>query len=313
MRDSMQMDPTLAGRLAVTGGVASRAELLELGISRQAVDRAITAGDLVRTGRGALVSGEVWRQAAQWDRHALRAASAMRVLGGELALSHHSALSVLGLPVYAVDERVHLVRTDDRPGKSSGPWVRHPGVSATWVHEVDGMRVVLASLASLQVADCFGVEAGLVSADAALRAGATCEDLQRALSEGRFGRGVGAARTVTQLADPRMESAGESRSRWVMKVGGLPEPEPQVVIRGRSGRTARVDFLFREHRTIVEFDGMLKYETPHDLRAEKRREDWLRELGYEVVRLTWTDLSHPERVSRLILAAFERAARLRAS
>ncbi|MGB3827687.1 MAG: type IV toxin-antitoxin system AbiEi family antitoxin domain-containing protein [Ornithinimicrobium sp.] len=305
------MDPTVAGRLAVTGGVASRAELLELGISRQAVDRAITAGELVRTGRGALVCGEVWRQSAQWDRHALRARSAMRVLGGDLALSHHSALSVLGLPVYAVDERVHLVRTDERPGRSSGNWVRHPRVSARWVHEVDGMQVVLAALASLQAADCFGVEAGLVSADAALRAGATREDLQQALSQGRFGRGVAAARTVTQLADPRMESAGESRARWGMRVGGLPVPEPQVTIRGDGGFVARVDFLFREQRTIVEFDGMLKYQGPQDVQAEKRREDQLRQFGYEVVRLTWRDLDSTTRIRCLILAAFERSARLR--
>ncbi len=238
----------------------------------------------------------------------------MRVLRAEpVALSHHSALSVLGVPVYAVDERVHFVRTDARPGRACGPWVRHPAVPADFCIDVNGVRAVASGLASLQVADAFGVEAGLVSADAALRMGARTADLADALEGGRFGRGVASARTVAEMADGRMESAGESRTRWLLRVCGLPTPEPQVVIRGLSGRTARVDFLFREQRTIVEFDGMIKYETPDDLRAEKRREDWLRELGYEVVRLTWADLSHPERASRLILAAFERAARLQAS
>ncbi len=98
-----------------------------------------------------------------------------------------------------------------------------------------------------------------------------------------------------------------------MHVCGLPEPEPQVNIRARSGRSARVDFRFHQQRTIVEFDGMLKYRSEGDLRAEKQREDWLRELGYEVVRLTWADLAKPERVASLILAAFARSARFRAS
>ncbi|MGC1208757.1 MAG: DUF559 domain-containing protein [Ornithinimicrobium sp.] len=308
------MNPTLAGVLSAHSGVASRADFLGVGLSRQRVDRAIAQGDLVRTGRSALVSGDLWRQAAPWERHALRSRSAMRVLRTEpVALSHHSALSVLGVPVYAVDERVHFVRTDGRPPRTCGPWVRHPTVPGEFLIRRDGMRTVAASLASLQVADVFGVEAGLVSADAALRAGGTKVDLADALEGGRFGRGIAAARTVAEMADGRMESAGESRTRWLLRVCGLPSSQPQAVIRGRSGRTARVDFLFREQRTIVEFDGMLKYDNVQALRDEKQREDWLRELGYEVVRLTWADLANPGRVHSLVLAAFERAARLRVS
>lgn len=52
----------------------------------------------------------------------------------------------------------------------------------------------------------------------------------------------------------------------------------------------------------------VKYSSPEDLRAEKAREDRLREVGYEVVRLTWADLDHPERVRAKILAAFARSA-----
>ncbi len=59
-----------------------------------------------------------------------------------------------------------------------------------------------------------------------------------------------------------------------------------------------MDFLFRDQRTIVEFDGLAKFRTPEDLRAEKLGEDRLRSLGFEVVRLTWADLARPvERTS----------------
>ena len=72
----------------------------------------------------------------------------------------------------------------------------------------------------------------------------------------------------------------------------------------------RVDLLV-EGRVIVEFDGMVKYEGADGraaLAAEKRREDRLRALGFEVVRLTWADLDHPEVVDRLVRAALDRAA-----
>jgi hypothetical protein len=43
------------------------------------------------------------------------------------------------------------------------------------------------------------------------------------------------------------------------------------------------------------------------LAVEKAREDRLRALGYEFVRLTWTDLSRPAKVDRLLRLAIARA------
>jgi very-short-patch-repair endonuclease len=75
-------------------------------------------------------------------------------------------------------------------------------------------------------------------------------------------------------------------------------------------RVARVDFLFRKQRTVVEADGRIKYDAPAVLWNEKLREDWLRDMGLEVVRATWADgddrgASLVARVGR----AFERSAR----
>ena len=73
---------------------------------------------------------------------------------------------------------------------------------------------------------------------------------------------------------------------------------------------ARVDHLVGE-RVVVEFDGLVKYagaEGRGALAAEKAREDLLRSLGYEVVRLTGADLDRPQRVDAMVRAALERAA-----
>jgi very-short-patch-repair endonuclease len=80
----------------------------------------------------------------------------------------------------------------------------------------------------------------------------------------------------------------------------------------RAGREiARADFLVGE-RVVVEFDGRAKYgmdgrRPEHDLWAEKRREDRIRELGYIVVRVVWADLDRPDEVVARVLAALRQA------
>ena len=84
-----------------------------------------------------------------------------------------------------------------------------------------------------------------------------------------------------------------------------------------SGRfVARVDFGWEEQRTVGEFDGKAKYgellkpgQTSRDaMLAEKRREDLLRDLGWQVVRWTWADLYHPGVIRNRVLRAFARTA-----
>ena len=61
---------------------------------------------------------------------------------------------------------------------------------------------------------------------------------------------------------------------------------------------------------IGEADGLGKYDAPHVLRAEKLREDRLRDAGFEVVRCTWAEALHePERLAVRVRAAFHRSAR----
>jgi hypothetical protein len=301
------MDPRITLRLSAHGGVTSVTELLELGVSRHVVDHAVRQGSLVRLRRNVVADPAVWRAAAPWERHALRARGTARAWRrADFALSHHSALAVLALPFHGVDDRVHLARQREGSGRSGAATQIHASVPPAFVTAVDDVPVVRPALACLQVAALFGVEAGLVSADGVLRADPRA-DLVAALAVSRLGNGVHRAATVVLHADGRSESAGESRTRWLMHALALPVPELQAEIGTPDGWSARVDFLFRDQRVVVEFDGMVKYLTSEDLRREKVREDRLRELGYEVVRITWADLTRPETVKARILAAFARA------
>lgn len=291
-------------------------ELVAAGISRHAVDRAVGNGHLVRLRKNVVADAAAWRALAPSGRHATRARAIYLGLPQDarehLALSHHSSLALQGLPLFGVDDRVHLARTDGGRGRSNGIVQVHAPVPAAFVKR-GGLPLVEAGLACLQVADAFGTESGLVCADAALRAGTTTtQRLAEALRQGRFGRGRPGAVRVARFADGASESPGESRTRWVMFLAGLPAPALQEWIADERGiAVARVDFLFREHGTIVEFDGMVKYgqaDGREALAREKQREDRLRDLGYEVVRLIWEELADPELVRRKILAAFARHA-----
>ena len=230
---------------------------------------------------------------------------------GRLALSHHSALAVHGVSVHAVDELVHMCRLDGQRGHRSGPLVVHGSVDPEHVTSVEGLRTVSPALACLQVAADFGPEAGLVAADSLLRLKlSTGDELATLVRHPQLRAGSSAVRLVVRLADGRRESAGESRTAWLSHQLGLRPLVPQVVITEEDGSfVARVDFVIEGTKVVVEFDGMLKYTEPGVLVAEKKREDRLRRLGYEVVRVTWEDLGRPDVVRTRLLAALARDAR----
>ncbi len=262
--------------LAAQGGVASVGQLGHLGVSRQTVDRLVRRGELVRLRRDVIIDAQVWSEAAEWEKHALRARAVMHSLNPNadqsLALSHHSALAVHGLSVFGGDDRVHLVRTDAQRGRSDAVVQVHAPIGPSCVRIVGGLATVLPELAALQMAGSFGACAGLVAADSALHVGVCSEeDLACAAHNHNFGPGIKAVRLVAAIADARIESAGESRARWVMRSCGFPDPVPQALIRTGFGFAARVDFLFPAQWTVVEFDGLLKYQTAKDLQQEKVR------------------------------------------
>lgn len=296
--------------LDAQGGVATSAQLHACGVTPQLLRRWVGSGQLVRLRRNALVRGEVWRAAPPWDRHLVRARAVMlgvRDADPPVALSHHSALAVMGLSVHATDDDVHLVRVGSGTSRRRPGLVRHAAVEEDRITDAFGLPTVTPAVACMQVAATFGAEAGLVAADSALRLGHCArEDLEELCGWPWLGRGRPAAALVAQRADARHESAGETRTSLLLHRLGY-DATPQVWIRDASGAAVgRVDLLLAGSRVVVEFDGRLKYSDQGDIVAEKLREDRIRELGYEVVRLTWSDLARPDLVRAKIDAALAR-------
>ena len=141
----------------------------------------------------------------------------------------------------------------------------------------------------------------LAMGDAGLRTGAL--DRQRLAERVEASRGSrGCRRAATALAhlDPARETPLESDSWAYFLQHRIPLPDMQVELRSGSGRfIARVDFWWKRARLAGECDGRLKYLTPHDVYAEKRREDEIRAEGCGVVRWGAVDLRSPQLAARL--------------
>ena len=307
------MNDLLVARLSAQAGLVTAVEARSCGYTNLSLHRLVAKGDLLRARSGCFVDGRLLDGASPETLHALRARAVSRGYGQPHAISHVSALVILGLPLLNITaDAVYLTLTEPgRPRTLRGLRV-HPELPDSVVRQRRGDRVVHPAMAVVQSAALGGITVGVAAADAALHTGqVTKGDLEIALRIARLGPGRANARAAIHLADGLAESPGESWTRVLFASLGLPKVESQVVIRDTRGRfVGRVDFLFRAERTIVEFDGLAKYagaDGREALVGEKRREDALRSLGYQVVRLTWRDLHDPASVKHLV----RRAARAR--
>jgi hypothetical protein len=73
--------------------------------------------------------------------------------------------------------------------------------------------------------------------------------------------------------------------------------KPEVMAARRGGWFSRRDAIAAgmRSRAVCGFDGAVKYGdgATNAMIAEKAREDRLRDLGYQVVRVCWADLTQP--------------------
>ncbi|MGB8383704.1 MAG: hypothetical protein WCG47_21060 [Dermatophilaceae bacterium] len=251
----------------------------------------------------------VGRPATEHESHLLRTTAAATRYAGRAVPSHYSELLRLGLPVFRPDvSTVHLTLIG--PGQAR----RRAGLS---VHPRSGLALTAdgrlpPALAVVQSGMVCGPMDALIAADAALRRRlVTTADLTEAVAAVRGAPGTAQIGPFLDLADGRAQSAGETRLRHACHLMKL-RVTPQVKI-SDGGRTAYVDLLLDDYPVVLEFDGMVKYGASglrpgrDELIAEKIREDWLRGLGYEVVRVTWADLDDLPALGRRIGAAIRRA------
>lgn len=290
-------------------------QLAAEGFRPSEIARLVRRRELIRVRRGGYVT-EVPDDEREQHRQLIDAT--LRLSSTDVVVSHLSAAALHGLPIMRNTlDRVEL----SRPGRSGGYVRKSVHLHAVLLTDadrvvLDGRPVTTLARTTVDVARRLPERRGVAVADAALAFGMTVE--QAAAAVGRLGgcTGIGRARRVLDFADGRSESVGESEGRFVMAAAGLPPPTLQFEVYDERGEfVARCDYAWPEQRTLGEFDGLIKYgrllrpgETSSDvIVAEKLREDALRDLGWEVVRLIWDDLSRPANLAARVRRAFARA------
>jgi hypothetical protein len=278
------------------GGVVTAAQCRASGADEAAVRRLLAAGAWVRTRRGVYLDPGFARPGADATHHA-QCAALLASLARPAVVSHLSAVRLLGLPLPPgrLDDRVAVTRRP--PAATNDPLsgdVHVVDYDDADVVDVGGVPVLGGARLVLDCCAVLAPDSALAVADAALARGlTTAPALGAALRTRRNRPGARLAELVVERADPLAESWFESMSRWWLREAGLPRPELQVPFADERGRVlARVDMLIG--RVVGEADGAGKYDAPGALFAEKRREDWLRDVHrLEVVRWVPAEMRSP--------------------
>lgn len=276
------------------------------GHSAPSIRRLVAAGELHRVRRGVYADSPPADDSVE-EAHLRLIRATMPLLLPTTAVSHSSAGLLHRLPVWkARSSPVTVTRPGEGGNRSRHVHLRCAGLPRGDVTRIEGIAVTTLARTLVDVGRTETYERVVATLDAGLRRGVDQAALEERLELLGRARGTRTLRAALGFADGRAESPGESISRVVLSRLGIPRPELQFEIFSTGGRlVARVDFAWPDLGVVGEFDGRVKYDgtygrtTADAVMAEKRREAALVAAGWRVVRWTWSDLGHPERIAAM--------------
>lgn len=266
-------DAEIARLAARQHGVVTHRQLLAAGLGRSAISKRNRRGRLHRMHQGVYAVG--------YRRRSLetRWMAAVLACGEGAVLCHRSAAALWGLlrpsdgpidvsvPGDAGRRQRAGIRLHRRIGLRAGMTTRHRGIPVTNPAQT--------------IADLSGT--------------VTAAEERRAIREGqarglRIGIGPGHSGTRSELEHAFLALCRRQR---------LPLPETNV----RIGRRV-VDFLWPRQRVIVETDGYQFHRGSVAFEDDRERDIELRSLGYDVVRLSYRQVTKsPDRAARAVREA----------
>lgn len=277
-------DVALAALAARQHGVVAAGQFEAIGISRGAIRVRREGGRLHPLHRGVYAVGHTVLTPNG------RRMAAVLAIGPTAVLSHRDAAALHGLrptsrPVFEV--------TVPARGRRSRPGIDVHAVRALHpddVTAVDGIPCTAWPRTVLDCADVLPPRAVERLLDAAVELRLYDERLLHAV----LARSPGRRATVVLRDVLDAHTAGTTLTRSELEEAFLhlcarhvlPRPEVDVPF---GPYTA--DFLFRAERVIVECDGLAYHSSPGAVRRDRRRDLALQARGWEVVRLTWEQVT----------------------
>ncbi len=270
-------------RLSLECHALSRAALLEVGLSPQAIARRLRCGRLVWLHRGVYAIGGVpATQERRW-------AAAVFACGDGAVLGLRSAVALWRLS--EIDPVVIDVCLPDR-GRRAREGIRVHRPRHLYRADTTRHRGIPVTTVARTLIDCAEV-LGSRSLERILDEAQYLKlldltDLAAALERNR--NRTGAAR-LRKLLGCHRPGATRTRSRLeedfllLVRRGSLPQPQ----VNARLGPYT-IDFLWRDHRIAVETDGRDAHERPAARERDYRRDSWLHANGYRPLRFTWAQV-----------------------
>jgi tellurite resistance protein len=300
--------------------IMTAARLAAAGFGPGAIRARVRSGQLVKIAKGYYVTNEIASEVRRCPagETLLEAAVAIARRGGSAVASHETAALMHGLDLLSrPGPRVTVTVPRDTGSREASPAVRIKMAAIPPAQRAAryGVPVTSVPRTVVDIARSSPFRAGVVTADSALRLKLTTKDELRAvLASCRQWPGVTRAADVVEFADRLSESALESICRVAFRDLGLPPPELQVRVGGEHGEIGRADFFWKQFATIAEADGALKYADPDKARQQLWRDARLHEAGFQVVHITWSEITrYPDNVAAALRAAFQRGLAVRAA
>lgn len=217
----------------------------------------------------------------------VRAQAALNIAPAGSFVSHHTAAELWGAVVPATCD-THVSLPTDR-GRSVRRGVQcHVAPLGSCTTTLRGLRISTPEQAFLELAAAGANLVELVVAgDGLAKKKRTTPEALIAAAEESSGRSVRVARRAAGLVRLGVDSPMESRTRMLLVLAGLPEPEVNLILRGLHGEwRRRFDMYYKRQRVLVEFDGRQHAENEEQWEGDIYRREELDQRGERLIVVT---------------------------
>jgi very-short-patch-repair endonuclease len=277
----LRPERAIAELAAKQRGVITRAQLLELGLTRTTIDNWVKHSRLHPLYRGVFLLGHPRPIAGA------RNLAAVLACGRGAVLSHLSAAGLWRL-LPGQEGDVDVTVPGRNPGRRRG--IRVHRVNALDRRDVRKLGGIPITSPARTIFDVAAVvrrrELEQALAEAYARRLARRSDFVSLLARRSSLPGTRALRALLDDGTPALtRSQAEERLLALIRTAELPAPEINV----RIGRD-EVDFMWRDQRLIVEVDGFRFHSSRSAFEHDRRRDAGLSSQGFRVIRITWRQI-----------------------
>ena len=237
----------------------------------------------------------------------LRAEAALRLHPAGAFASHASAARIHGVAIPQDAEEHVTVRRREERRRIAG--IRcHLASGEPDLVTVGDLPVSSPAQTFVELASTLGLVDLVVVGDQMARRGLLSPDRLRASCHGSGRRGAVRARRAAAYVRDHVDSPMETRTRMLLVLAGLPEPEVNLVVRDVEGALLRrYDLSYPEVGVAVEYDGRHHVERIEQWERDLGRRESLEDEGWRLLVVTSADIYRQpgetvRRVHRLLRA-----------